>query len=187
MSPIQRLPNLVRLIDQRNYFVIHAPRQTGKTTAMLTLAQELTQQGTYAAVLVSVEVESAFPQDPGLAEAAILGDWRQSAEFWLPPELQPPPWPPSAPGQQIGSALRLWAQACPRPLVVFMDEADAPRDQTLMALLRQLRSGYSVRPQGFPQSMALISMRNVGCMGQPPTTYSHFIAMLFLNHQSNRL
>ena len=81
MSPIQRLPNLVRLIDQRNYFVIHAPRQTGKTTAMLTLAQELTQQGTYAAVLVSVEVESAFPQDPGLAEAAILGDWRQTAEF----------------------------------------------------------------------------------------------------------
>ena len=56
VPPTQRLPNLVRLIDQENYFVIHAPRQTGKTTAMLTLAQELTQQGTYAAVLLSVEV-----------------------------------------------------------------------------------------------------------------------------------
>jgi hypothetical protein len=161
VPPTQRLPNLVRLIDQENYFVIHAPRQTGKTTAMLTLAQELTQRGTYAAVLLSVEVGVAFPEDPGLAEAAILADWRQTAEFWLPPDLQPPPWPPSAPGQQIGAALRLWAQACPRPLVVFMDEVDALRDQTLIALLRQLRSGYALRPQGFPQSIALIGMRDV--------------------------
>ena len=38
----ERLPEIKKLIDQRNYFVIHAPRQTGKTTAMLTLAQELT-------------------------------------------------------------------------------------------------------------------------------------------------
>ena len=161
VPPSQRLPNLVRLIDQENYFVIHAPRQTGKTTAMLTLAQELTQQGTYAAVLLSVEVGAAFPQNPGMAEAAILADWRQTAEFWLPPDLQPPPWPPSAPGQQIGAALRLWAKACPRPLVVFIDEVDALRDETLIALLRQLRSGYALRPLGFPQSIALIGMRDV--------------------------
>jgi hypothetical protein len=45
--------------------------------------------------------------------------------------------------------------------VVFIDEVDALRDQTLIALLRQLRSGYTLRPQGFPQSIALIGMRNV--------------------------
>ena len=54
----QRLPQLKRLIDQRSYFVIHAPRQTGKTTAMLTLAQELTASGKYTAVLLSLEVGS---------------------------------------------------------------------------------------------------------------------------------
>jgi hypothetical protein len=32
LLPTQRLPDLERLIEQRNYFVIHAPRQTGKTT-----------------------------------------------------------------------------------------------------------------------------------------------------------
>jgi hypothetical protein len=42
-----------------------------------------------------------------------------------------------------------------------MDEVDALRDQTLIALLRQLRSGYALRPQGFPQSIALIGMRDV--------------------------
>jgi hypothetical protein len=39
LPPTVRLPTIERLIEQRNYFVIHAPRQTGKSTAMLALAQ----------------------------------------------------------------------------------------------------------------------------------------------------
>ncbi len=35
LPPTQRVPGLERIIEQRGYFVIHAPRQTGKTTAML--------------------------------------------------------------------------------------------------------------------------------------------------------
>ena len=45
LPPTERLPELIPLIAQRNYFVIHAPRQVGKTTAMLALAQELTASG----------------------------------------------------------------------------------------------------------------------------------------------
>ncbi|WP_342394017.1 hypothetical protein [Chrysosporum bergii] len=74
----ERLPQLKRLIDQRNYFVIHAPRQTGKTTAMLTLAQELTASGEYTAVIISAEVGSAFPDQPEVAEQAILAAWRDA-------------------------------------------------------------------------------------------------------------
>jgi hypothetical protein len=55
-----RLPELRRLIDQQLYFVIHAPRQTSKTTMMLELARELTQAGRYTALLVSMEVGAAF-------------------------------------------------------------------------------------------------------------------------------
>ncbi|MFN5515168.1 MAG: ATP-binding protein, partial [Cyanobacteriota bacterium] len=55
LSPTARLPELQPLIDQQNYFVIHAPRQVGKTTAMLALAQELTASGQYTAVMLSVE------------------------------------------------------------------------------------------------------------------------------------
>ncbi len=40
-----RLPELRRLIDQKLYFVIHAPHQVGKTTMMLQLAQALTLSG----------------------------------------------------------------------------------------------------------------------------------------------
>jgi predicted AAA+ superfamily ATPase len=45
LSSTERLPKIRSLIEQYNYFVIHAPRQVGKTTAMLTLAQELTASG----------------------------------------------------------------------------------------------------------------------------------------------
>jgi len=161
LSPLVRLPELTRLIERRGYFVFHAPRQTGKTTAMLALGQQLTASGQYTAVMLSVEVGAAFPQDPGAAEAAILDSWRNAAKFRLPPDLQPPPWPQASAGQRIGVALSEWAQHSPRPLVVFIDEIDSLRDETLIAVLRQLRSGYPNRPQGFPQALALIGVRDV--------------------------
>ena len=55
-----RVPQARRLVADFNYFVIHAPRQTGKTTSMNELAQQLTASGEYVAVLVSVEVGAAF-------------------------------------------------------------------------------------------------------------------------------
>ncbi|MDH6099908.1 ATP-binding protein [Anabaenopsis sp. FSS-46] len=157
----QRLPELKRLIEQENYFVIHAPRQTGKTTAMLTLAQELTASGKYTAVMVSAEVGSPFPNQPEIAEQAILGAWREAARFWLPKELEPPVWPNALPGQRINTALTAWVETSVRPLVVFIDEIDSLQNQTLITVLRQLRDGFPRRPQGFPQCVALIGMRDV--------------------------
>jgi type II secretory pathway predicted ATPase ExeA len=156
-----RLPELEQLIAQRNYFVIHAPRQVGKTTAMLTLAQELTASGQYTAVMLSLEVGAVFSHDPDLAEKAILDEWKESARFRLPPELQPPAWTAGESGRQIGSFLSTWAQESSRRLVVFLDEIDALSDETLVSVLRQIRSGFPNRPIGFPQSVGLIGMRDV--------------------------
>jgi hypothetical protein len=161
LSPLARLPQVKRLISQQGYFVIHAPRQTGKTTAMLALADELTASGDYTAVMVSAEVGAAFPHDPGAAENAMLGSWRDRAENRLPQALWPPTWPTAEPGQRIQTALRRWTKASPLPLVVFIDEIDILEDETLISVLRQLRSGYPDRPTGFPQSLALIGVRDV--------------------------
>ncbi len=43
LPPTSRLPDLDTLIEQESYFVVHAPRQTGKTTAMLALAIAMQQ------------------------------------------------------------------------------------------------------------------------------------------------
>ncbi|MGB3291701.1 MAG: ATP-binding protein [Phormidesmis sp.] len=161
LSPMERLPQLQRIIDQQGYFVLHAPRQTGKTTAMLSLAQTLTESGQYAAVMVSVEVGAAFSNNPEAGESAILGAWKTDAQFRLPPRLQPPPWPEAPSGWRIGSALSVWAQQSLEPLVVFIDEIDALKNDLLISVLRQLRSGYPSRPKGFPHALALVGLRDV--------------------------
>ncbi|MEO0540247.1 MAG: ATP-binding protein [Cyanobacteria bacterium P01_A01_bin.105] len=161
LPPVERLPRVHRIIDRQGYFVMHAPRQTGKTTAMLALGKALTASGRYTAVMLSVEVGSAFPNDPETAELAILSAWRSAAEFRLPDDLQPPPWPDAPTGRRIAVALQAWSKHSPRPLVIFIDEIDSLQNELLVSVLRQLRDGYPNRPDGFPQSLALIGMRDV--------------------------
>ncbi|MDJ0676172.1 MAG: ATP-binding protein [Calothrix sp. MO_167.B42] len=161
LPPTTRLPDLEGLIQQRSYFVVHAPRQTGKTTAMLALAQQLTASGCYASVMVSVEVGSAFNHDPSAAELSILGSWRNTIDIRLPKDLQPTAWVYEEPGQRIKASLQAWAQVSPRPLVIFIDEIDSLQDQTLISILRQLRDGFPNRPENFPSSVGLIGLRDV--------------------------
>ena len=57
--------------------------------------------------------------------------------------------------------LSLWAKENPLPLVILMDEIDALVGDTLISVLRQLRSGYHKRPRMFPQSVVLCGIRDV--------------------------
>ncbi|MBR8835940.1 MAG: ATP-binding protein [Stigonema ocellatum SAG 48.90 = DSM 106950] len=161
LSATARLPNLEQIIEQRSYFVVHAPRQTGKTTTMLALAKQLTESGRYTAVMVSAEVGSAFNHDVGVAEVAMLETWRDTIAVRLPKDLQPPAWSYSVPGQRIRASLQVWALASSRPLVVFIVEIDSLQDESLISVLRQLRDGYPNRPNNFPLSVGLIGLRDV--------------------------
>jgi hypothetical protein len=161
LPPLVRLPQLIRLIDQETYFVIHAPRQIGKTTTILSLATQLNAAGHHVAAVLSVEIGAPFANDIGSAETAILSAWRDTLKFSLRPELQPPEWDDAPAGQRISHALQEWSRSSPLPLVLFIDEIDALRDQTLVSVLRQLRDGYPRRPEGFPSSIGLIGLRDV--------------------------
>ncbi|OHY32854.1 polyketide biosynthesis operon protein CyrO [Cylindrospermopsis raciborskii CS-508] len=161
LSPTARLPDLKSLIDGENYFIIHAPRQVGKTTAMIALARELTDSGKYTAVILSVEVGSVFSHNPQQAEQVILEEWKQAIKFYLPKELQPSYWPERETDSGIGKTLSEWSAQSPRPLVIFLDEIDSLTDEALILILRQLRSGFPRRPRGFPHSVGLIGMRDV--------------------------
>jgi hypothetical protein len=163
LGATERLPLgvLERLIQGANYFVLHAPRQIGKTTAMIGLAHQLNATGNYIAIVVSTEVGAPFRDDPGAAELAILDSWRTDADFYLPAEHQPPSWPDAPPGQRIRAALSAWAKAALLPLVIFIDEIDTLQDKALLSILRQIRSGFPARPTAFPQSIALIGLRDV--------------------------
>ncbi len=130
---------------------------------MLSLAKQLTATGNYAAVMVSVEVGSAFNHDPTAAELAILGAWYDTINIRLPKELQPAAkqWQQEQLGSRIKAFLSDWATSLNRPLVLFIDEIDYLQDQTLISVLRQLRDGFPNRPENFPSSVGLIGLRDV--------------------------
>jgi hypothetical protein len=157
----RRLPEAPGLVEQYGYFVVHAPRQTGKTTALRSLAERLLASGRYAALYFSCEEGEAAGDDFGEAQRAILSRLRRSAELYLPAELRPPPFPEAPDSSLLGTALSAWARACPRPLVLLFDEIDALRGQSLISVLRQLRSGFSDRPHAFPASVVLCGLRDV--------------------------
>jgi ATPase family associated with various cellular activities (AAA) len=156
-----RLPEVPDLVEHEDYFVVHAPRQTGKTTTLAALAAELTNSGRYAALITSCEPGRALGDDIGAATRAILDLVRDRAEDNLPAELRPPQWPDASAGGLFGRALRAWSEACPRPVVLFIDEIDALEGRTLVSVLSQLRAGASGRPGSFPVSIALCGLRDL--------------------------
>jgi hypothetical protein len=161
LPALRRLPQVQRLIDQRGYFVVHAPRQAGKTTALRALARQLTESGRYAALQFSCELGGPHGDNSVAAQHAILRDMHRRAQLDLPPELRPPPLMPEDDEYALTTNLASWAMACPRPLVLFFDEIDCLRDQSLLIVLRQLRAGFPDRPRGFPSSVILCGLRDV--------------------------
>jgi len=162
LPPERRLPELRRLIDQELYFVVHAPRQSGKTTFFRSLAQSLTAEGRYASLLTSCEVGRAAGGDVESGITSVLGALRVAAENHLPEALRPPaPDPTTAAGFRLLELLTRWSRQCPRPVILFLDEIDALFDNLLISVLHQLRTGYADRPGAFPQSVALIGLRDV--------------------------
>ena len=158
-----RLPEALPLIEGWQYFIVHAPRQTGKTTTLAALAAQLTADGRHVALRLSCERAEAWGDDIEAAELAVLDAIRGEAMArQLPSEFLPPdPWPAASPGSRLYAGLQDWAAGCPLPLVLFFDEIDALRGQSLISVLRQLRDGFTIHPQAFPASVVLCGLRDI--------------------------
>ncbi|MEV0619144.1 AAA family ATPase [Nonomuraea sp. NPDC050404] len=164
LPPAERLPQARVLIEMDRYFVLHAPRQTGKTTTLDVLASELTAEGDIAALMFSCERAKAAGDDYAAAEEILLDALRKAATGWdWPAEWLPPdPWPEAAPGTRFGSALSEWCRRCPRRVVLFMDEIDALQGNNMVSILSQLRHGHNARSrEPFPGSVVLCGLRDV--------------------------
>jgi hypothetical protein len=162
LPPEPRIPGARSYVDRLEYFVVHAPRQTGKTTTLHALARHLTAEGRFAALAVSCERAGEVGNDLAAAEQNLLTAIRQAASLLLPEALRPPGQPPGAPpGSQVFTALQDWAVACPLPLVLLLDEIDALQGQVLRSVLHQLRDGHQYRAHAFPASVVLCGMRDV--------------------------
>jgi hypothetical protein len=161
LPPLDRLPGVMRLVEEGNYFVLHAPRQSGKTTAIQALAGAVGAAGKMHALYFSLEAAQPFTE-PSASIAEIVRQMRSDL-------LEDPLFRNLArtAGEEgdlldLRRLLVLLAKASPKPLAVFFDEVDALADGTLIAFLRQLRNGFVQRSAiPFPASVALVGMRNI--------------------------
>ena len=167
IPPLDRLDldSVLRLIRQQKYFVLHAPRQTGKTSALLALRDLLNAEGDYRCVYANVEAGQAAREDIREAMRTVLDELALRAQLTLRDdfvdEIWFDIWTQAGPNSALRRVLSQWAQADPRPLVLLIDEIDALVGDTLLSVLRQLRSGYDLRPEAFPQSVILCGVRDV--------------------------
>ena len=167
LSPLQRwdLAEVLALIDQEKYFLLHAPRQTGKTSCLLALTDYLNREGRYRALYANIEGAQAYREQVDPAMATIVTDIAAWAQEWsgdpAAPELARQILATTPPGSALGSFLSQWCAYSPKPLVLMLDEVDALVGDTLISLLRQLRAGYPKRPAHFPQTVILCGVRDL--------------------------
>ena len=157
---------LLKLIQAKRYFVLHAPRQTGKTSALIALRDLLNsgEAGEFRCVNVNVEVGQVARDDTARGLRSILSSLASCARL-LGDEFPKQAWPGiferSGPDDALKDLLVEWCVANPVPLVLLVDEIDSLVGDTLLSVLRQLRAGYEHRPRGFPHSIVLCGVRDI--------------------------
>lgn len=158
---------MLHLIHQRRYFILHAPRQSGKTTSLLALVDYLNQQGQYLALYVNVEGGQAARENVASMMAGVLSSLHRSVlRFTQDSNLadlikNTPSSLPNAHTDWLSRALFDLSHHSSKPLVIFFDEVDALVGDSLISFLRQLRAGYDGRPQAFPASVVLCGVRDL--------------------------
>ena len=166
IPPLSRigLDEVLGLVRDRKYFVVHAPRQTGKTTALLALADLLNERG-YHCVYATLETARTARDDVARAVPLILAEFAEAADEALndrfPGSVRAEILANFEPGYAVRILLRRWAGAAPRPLVLLIDEIDTLTGDSLLSVLQQIRAGYPNRPDRFPHSVVLCGLRDV--------------------------
>lgn len=167
LSPLQRfdLESIEFLIAQKKYFILHAPRQTGKTTSLNALADHLNKNGMFACVYINVEPAQAARENVEQAMRAILSRLASQIKWLFNDSFFQENWEEvlnsSGPFAAFVEMISKWCEHLEKPVVLLIDEIDSLVGDTLISILRQIREGYNNRPERFPSSIILCGVRDI--------------------------
>ncbi|MDR1036514.1 MAG: AAA-like domain-containing protein [Deltaproteobacteria bacterium] len=169
LPPLTRLPDINEMISNEFYFAIHAPRQSGKTTCLMSLVEKINSDGQYYALYCSLaalrNVDDSETAMSGIVDQ--IRGWLRSSKV---DRLRALANKSNENGYiaGYGTKVRLFlsdiCQALDRELVVFFDEADCIHEKPLIPFLAQIRDGFIARFSSFsefPRSLALVGMRDI--------------------------
>ncbi|MDR2442468.1 MAG: ATP-binding protein [Deltaproteobacteria bacterium] len=170
MVPVlSRLPIIDYFLDHGSYFTLHAPRQSGKTTLLYALTDDINARGQSYALYCSLELlEGITDTDTALTlvVSQILKALNDSEiEAFKKLSSNYGPGPSSRFDAKILDILRYLSVNLDKDLVVFFDDVDSLSDKPLIPFLRQIHFGFNTRFRSrntkFPKSMALVGMRHL--------------------------
>ena len=165
LDPLMRwdLAEILLLIEQKKYFILHAPRQTGKTSCLLALRDYLNANEQYHCVYANFEAGQTARNNIEKGIKAILSELNKrlalnsiNCPFTVNEIINE-----AGADNALNIYLAKVCQMLDKPLILLIDEIDALVGDTLISVLRQLRSGYDVRPEAFPQSVILCGVRDI--------------------------
>lgn len=154
-------------ISDMHYFLLHAPRQSGKTSAIVEFVQYVNKAGKYTALYFSTEPAHVARNDIERTVYWLLIQIARELRLQLPNEEATQVFAASLTKQSpvdedsFYRFLEYWAENSKKPIVLFFDEIDGLVEKSLIFVLKQLRTGYTNRPAHFPQSVCLIGVRNL--------------------------
>jgi hypothetical protein len=167
LPPLSRidLDDALQLIEQQKYFVLHAPRQTGKTSVLLALMALLNRRERYRCLYANIEGAQAYRGNVDAALRTVVMQLATAAEVYLG-DRRVKNWALEAVREQSGggmlaATLTRWSLESDLPIVLLLDEVDTLVGDALISLLRQIRAGYTQRPRAFPQTIVLCGVRDV--------------------------
>jgi len=163
LDPINRwnMPEILSLINQEKYFILHAPRQTGKTSSLLALQEYLNNEGKYFALYCNFEAGQA---GRGSVDEVIGAAIAEISNRISDKELSKIIFSTITQYKGIAalnSALTRLSENSAKPVVLLIDEIDALVGDSLISVLRQIRAGYDKRPAQFPSSIVLCGVRDI--------------------------
>ena len=131
LDPLRRINyDEVRvLIDQKRYFILHAPRQTGKTTSLLAMVKKINEEGIYHCAYVNVESAQTARNDVEAGMKAILSAFASATKIFLgmpqPEELILPLISKVGGHGALKKMLEVFCEGLDKHLVLFIDEIDS--------------------------------------------------------------
>ena len=166
VDPLRRIDydEIKTLIDSERYFVLHAPRQTGKTTSLLAMAKKINEDEEYHCVYMNVESAQTTRNDVGKGMRILVGGLARHSHKYIGTSylLDNMEEYLSKFGEDaFNASLSSLSQNIAKPLVLFIDEIDALIGDVLVSVLRKLRTGHADRPRFFPISVMLCGVRDV--------------------------
>ena len=180
LPPEDRLvgAQLHRYIVDKLYWVLYAPRQTGKTTFLQSWSRKINSGNEAVACYVSLERCQRLSDSERCMPDMCKAIQEYAAFSNLPvPEVKTN----TASSMLSNILINFSTLVAPKPLVILFDETDALEGDAMISFLRQLRGGFMERGVGkFPVSIALVGMRDLKDYvtaakgGILPSTFSPF-------------